>query len=157
MTKCSLKTLEALSYADGHAVTHVLHLSKCSSSKLLQFFYRKVLSDVLSEIHLVDVISFLPDNLSGLKKIICKFFQRKKFINNKTPLSKSHIIKVENNIRGLRSIGVNIWKLVIIWDRVFQNGLNKICGKQPLKNFTWSILKYFAPHREWLFGWYQNF
>ena len=157
MTKCSLKTLEALSYADGHAVTHVLHLSKCSSSKLLQIFYKKVLSDVFSEIHLVDVISFLPDNLSGLKKIICKFFQRKKFINNKTPLSKSHIIKVENNIRGLRSIGVNIWKLVIIWDRVFQNGLNKICGKQPLKNFTWSILKYFAPHREWLFGWYQNF
>ena len=25
-----------------------------------------------------------------------------------------------------------------------QNGLNKICGRQALKNFTWSILEYFV-------------
>ena len=33
---------------------------------------------------------------------------------------------------------------MIIWDKVFTNGPNKICGRQPLKNFTWSILEYFV-------------
>ena len=28
------------------------------------------------------------------------------------------------------------------WDKVFKNGPSKICGKQPLRNFTWSILEY---------------
>ena len=43
-----------------------------------------------------------------------------------------------------------------IWNKVFKNGLSKICGSQPLKNlngyglpsstnFTWSILEYFVP------------
>ena len=32
-----------------------------------------------------------------------------------------------------------------IWDKVFKNGTSKICGRQPLKNFTSSILQYFAP------------
>ena len=31
------------------------------------------------------------------------------------------------------------WK----WDQVFKNGPSKICGRQPLKNFTWSIFEYF--------------
>ena len=30
------------------------------------------------------------------------------------------------------------------WDKVFNNEPSKICGRQSLKNFTWSILKYFA-------------
>ena len=34
----------------------------------------------------------------------------------------------------------------IACEKVFKNGPNKICGRQPLKNFTWSILEYFAPH-----------
>ena len=29
-------------------------------------------------------------------------------------------------------------------DKVFKNGPSKIRSKQPLKNFTWSILEYFA-------------
>ena len=33
-----------------------------------------------------------------------------------------------------------------IWDKVFQNGPSKICGRQPLKNFTWSILECFVPY-----------
>ena len=33
-----------------------------------------------------------------------------------------------------------------IWDKVFQNGPSKICGRQPLENFTWSILEYFVPY-----------
>ena len=28
---------------------------------------------------------------------------------------------------------------------MFKNGPSKICGKQPLKNFTWSILEYLDP------------
>ena len=32
-----------------------------------------------------------------------------------------------------------------IWDKVFKKGPSKNCGRQPLKNFTWSILEYFLP------------
>ena len=31
-----------------------------------------------------------------------------------------------------------------MWDKVFKKGPSKICGRQPLKNFTWSILEYFV-------------
>ena len=31
-----------------------------------------------------------------------------------------------------------------IWDEVFKNGPSKICGRQPLRNFTWPILEYFV-------------
>ena len=30
------------------------------------------------------------------------------------------------------------------WDKVFKNGPSRICGRQFLKNFTWSILEYFV-------------
>ena len=32
------------------------------------------------------------------------------------------------------------------WDKVFKNGPSEICGRQPLKQFTWSILEYFVPN-----------
>ena len=32
-----------------------------------------------------------------------------------------------------------------IWDKVFKSGPTKICGTQPLRNFTWSTLEYFVP------------
>ena len=32
------------------------------------------------------------------------------------------------------------------WVKVFKNGPSKICGRQPLKIFTWYILKYFDPN-----------
>ena len=35
---------------------------------------------------------------------------------------------------------------LFIWDKVFKNGSSDICERQPLKNFTWSILKYFVPY-----------
>ena len=31
------------------------------------------------------------------------------------------------------------------WVKVFKNGPSKICERQPLKNFTYSILKYLDP------------
>ena len=34
----------------------------------------------------------------------------------------------------------------VIWDKVFKNGQSKICGRQPLKNFTYIILEYFLPY-----------
>ena len=34
---------------------------------------------------------------------------------------------------------------ICIWDKVFKNGPSKIFGRQPLNNFTWSILEYFVP------------
>ena len=36
-------------------------------------------------------------------------------------------------------------KFTINWDKVFKNRPSKVCGKQPLKNFSWSILEYFVP------------
>ena len=33
-----------------------------------------------------------------------------------------------------------------IRDKVFKNGPNKICGRQPLKIFIWSILEYFVTY-----------
>ena len=32
-----------------------------------------------------------------------------------------------------------------IWGKVFKNRPNRICGRQPLKIFTWAILEYFTP------------
>ena len=34
-----------------------------------------------------------------------------------------------------------------IWDKVFKNGPSRICGRQPLKIFTRSILEYFVSYR----------
>ena len=31
------------------------------------------------------------------------------------------------------------------WVQVFKSGQSKICGRQPLKNFTWSTLEYYDP------------
>ena len=42
----------------------------------------------------------------------------------------------------------------------FKNAPNKICGRQPLKNFTWSILEYLVPYdvRPWKYvlGWTER-
>ena len=32
------------------------------------------------------------------------------------------------------------------WAKVFKNGPSKICGRQLLKKFTWSILEYLDPN-----------
>ena len=32
------------------------------------------------------------------------------------------------------------------WIKVFKNGPSKICGRQSLKNFTWSIVEYLDPN-----------
>ena len=34
----------------------------------------------------------------------------------------------------------------IKWDKVSRIEPSKICGRQPLKKFTWSILEYFVPN-----------
>ena len=33
-----------------------------------------------------------------------------------------------------------------IWVKVFKNGPSKICGRQPLKNFTCFVLEYIDPY-----------
>ena len=33
-----------------------------------------------------------------------------------------------------------------VWGKVLKNRPNKSCGRQPLKDFTWSILEYFVPY-----------
>ena len=39
-------------------------------------------------------------------------------------------------------INKTFWTSLIMWVKVFKNGPNKICGKQPSTNFTWSILEH---------------
>ena len=41
------------------------------------------------------------------------------------------------------SVGIAIER--DMWDKVFKSGPSKICGRQPLKTFTWSTLEYFVP------------
>ena len=38
------------------------------------------------------------------------------------------------------------FSVVYKWDNVFKNEKSKICGRQPLANFTSSIPKYFVPN-----------
>ena len=33
-----------------------------------------------------------------------------------------------------------------IWGKVFKNGPSRICGRQPIKDFTRSIFEYFVPY-----------
>ena len=37
-----------------------------------------------------------------------------------------------------------MWRRNIIWVKVFKNGPSKICGRQPLKIFTWSFTCHFT-------------
>ena len=36
--------------------------------------------------------------------------------------------------------------LIDKWVKVFKNEPSKICGRQPLRNFTWFILEYLDPN-----------
>ena len=40
------------------------------------------------------------------------------------------------------------WTKQNLWNAAFKNGPSKICGRQPLKNFTWFIYEYFVPYYE---------
>ena len=39
------------------------------------------------------------------------------------------------------------WIYEIKWVKVFKNCPSKIYGREPLKNFTWSILEYLDPSK----------
>ena len=43
------------------------------------------------------------------------------------------------------SIFITNTTFIFIRDKVLKNRPSKICGRQSLKTFTWSILEYFAP------------
>ena len=45
----------------------------------------------------------------------------------------------------LKSVEKSMVFVKIIWVEVFKNRPSKICGRQPLKIFTWSILEYLDP------------
>ena len=34
-----------------------------------------------------------------------------------------------------------------MWGKVFKNGPSKICGRQPLNFFTWTIIEYLVAFR----------
>ena len=44
-------------------------------------------------------------------------------------------------------------KALYIWKKVFKNGPKKACGRQPLKDYTWSILEYFVLKSWILISW----
>ena len=37
-----------------------------------------------------------------------------------------------------------------IWGKLSKNGPSKICRRQPIKSFTWSILEYFVPFNSYV-------
>ena len=41
----------------------------------------------------------------------------------------------------------------VIWDKVFNKRPSKICGRQPLKNFTSSILECLVPYLYFTYSW----
>ena len=53
--------------------------------------------------------------------------------------------KVEISFSSSRISIITSDSFAIIWNKLFNNGPGKICGRQPLKNFTWSIPEYFVP------------
>ena len=46
-------------------------------------------------------------------------------------------------VRTVNLKNINEAKRKATWDKVFKSGLGKISGRQPLKNFTWTILEYY--------------
>ena len=52
----------------------------------------------------------------------------------------SHVSRVSRRTRNLFAVCYNL--LHHIWDKVFKNGPNEICGRQPLKNLNcYGLLK----------------
>ena len=45
----------------------------------------------------------------------------------------------------LKSVEKSMAFVKIVWVELFKNRPSKICGRQPLKIFTWSILEYLDP------------
>ena len=58
---------------------------------------------------------------------------------------KKHQISLHKFVRRLwyKIIWETYW--TCIWVKVFQNGPSQICGRQPLKNFTWSFFEHLDP------------
>ena len=52
---------------------------------------------------------------------------------------------------------ISIYNLTVkapyIWKKVLKNGPKKACGRQPLKNYTWSVLEYFVLKSWILISW----
>ena len=48
---------------------------------------------------------------------------------------------VTNNLKNCTNLNSYLYRV-----KVFKNGTSKICGRQSLKNFTWSILEYLDPY-----------
>ena len=64
-----------------------------------------------------------------------------------TVLGESYFLRFDHMLRFNRFLELYLELynyLSGIWDKVFKNGPSNICGRQPLKNFTSSILEYFV-------------
>ena len=69
-TKCSLKTTEVLLDADGYQGAVALDCFRATQTLDVLFLFQKKILMFGVKFTLSDVTSFLPDDLSGLKKII---------------------------------------------------------------------------------------
>ena len=52
--------------------------------------------------------------------------------------------QLEYRTRTVLWNGLVYWMRSAISGKVFKNGPSKICGRRPLKNFTWPFLEYFV-------------
>ena len=54
-------------------------------------------------------------------------------------------IAISSNVNIEFDVALFLAILMIMWVKVFKNGPSIICGRQPLKYFTWSIVEYLDP------------
>ena len=102
VSKCTLKTTGVLLDADGHVLTQVqqfqivLRATQTPDDSIIFFyFFRKnVFSNARSVIHLVDVTSLPPDNLSGLKKVTFRHVVRVKTHSIVIVESQSYFVRL---------------------------------------------------------------
>ena len=91
-------------------------------------------------------MSILPF-VHGLLRVTY-FVQNQRFITkseNKTMIEFYQHIEENIRVKRTKLQGAPIlftFCINITWDKVFKNRQSKICGRQPLKKFTWSIVEY---------------
>ena len=62
--------------------------------------------------------------------------------------TETYLVPRQASLVELSAVDYSRNKLHLIWNKAFKSGPSKICGRQPLKNFTWSTLECFVPYLE---------
>ena len=71
-------------------------------------------------------------------------------VHNKSKIPNT-LVSFSRNMPSFKFLIVYLYGMQYIfsrnkWIKIFKNEPSKICGRQPLKYLTWSILEYFVPN-----------